>query len=121
MLTLFYITVGALIVALLNLYIIISIRLKGYTAFYHLTPKDPNYSQIRDQYRRRSGRKAIAVTLLAIVLCGSLVAFEARTALHKRGSDTSGALIVGSALTVAVCLAIIFCMYIVANHVTVKR
>lgn len=119
-LILFSLTVAVLFVALLYLYLIVSIRVNGYTIFYKPMPKDPNYAKTLEMYQKRSSNKYIALTILAIVIVTSLIVLEARSALHKHIHDTAGALTIGAAATVFVGIVVVIVMSNMINQMSQK-
>jgi accessory gene regulator protein AgrB len=93
---LFYASVGLLLTALMNFFIILNIRLKGETVFYKLNPKSPEYGKYREKYRRRASNKSLLVTLLVIAILLLLMGLEAWAVIHKHAADSVSTLVIGS-------------------------
>lgn len=99
-LLIFYLFFGLLILALLNLFIILSIRVKGETVFYRPDPKSPNYKKLQERYRKRASSKALIIAILALLLGAGLTLLQLRGILDEGAPDALGGLLFGPAIMI---------------------
>ncbi len=105
---LFYISVGLFLAAVLNLFIILSIRIKGETIFYKLDPKSPDYEQTKNKYQKRASTKYLLITILAIVLVALITFLQALTIVHSHTQGALSTLGIGSAILLFLFFVLIY-------------
>jgi small neutral amino acid transporter SnatA (MarC family) len=109
----FSILFGLALTSLLELYIGVSIRLKGYTPFYQPNPKDSYYAKVQEQYRRRSSTRAILVKFLSTCLFSLLTFAAAGAIVREKQADSVDRLLIFAGI-------VLFCFIFSIFYATTK-
>jgi len=102
--TIFYIGVGFLMAALLNIVNIITFRTKGKVIGYQFKLGSTEYNK----YRGRTGNKALLATLAITTLLVYLLAEQASAITQKHVSHSTNTLVFGSVLVILFCLWVLY-------------
>lgn len=117
-LLIFYLFVGLTVLACFNLFLVLSIKIKGETPFYRLDPKSPNYKKMKAKYQKRASGISLAIAITAPPICIALTLLQLRGILGEHYKDVLNGLLFGPVVIGIVFIVVVSKLKSVINQYT---